>query len=154
MADRWPKADCLRDVFELLAREIPLVDQANRVITRISEKAVTSIRGKLPQVRALVVHRSILRMLDEMVSEEFPHISVTPPPFPQVLEETTTLETSQTQRLILNPQLDTTPGTMAFEMPFSAEQMYAVDRSSIGVSALGTEELLEFPRMFDFDAWA
>ncbi|KAL6408371.1 fungal specific transcription factor domain-containing protein [Ilyonectria robusta] len=153
MADRWPKADCLRDVFELLAREIPLVDQANRVITRISEKAVTSIRGKLPQVRALVVHRSILRMLDEMVSEDFPHISVTPPSFTQV-PETNRLETSQTQRLIINPQLDTTPGTMAFEMPFSAEQMYAVDRSSIGVSALGTEELLEFPRMFDFDAWA
>jgi hypothetical protein len=92
-------------------------------------------------------------MLDEMVSEDFPHISVTPPSFTQV-PETNRLETSQTQRLIINPQLDTTPGTMAFEMPFSAEQMYAVDRSSIDVSALGTEELLEFPRMFDFDAWA
>ncbi|KAK7428192.1 hypothetical protein QQZ08_005258 [Neonectria magnoliae] len=153
MADRWPKADCLRDVFELLAREIPLIERTKRQPNRISEKAVTAIRGKLPQVRALVVHRSILRMLDEMISEDFPHLKFTAPASAQV-PEANQLEASQTQRLMLNSQLDSNPGTMAFEMPFSADQMYMVDRSGIGVSGLGTEELLEFPRMFDFDSWA
>ncbi|KAH7129821.1 hypothetical protein B0J13DRAFT_132630 [Dactylonectria estremocensis] len=146
MADRWPKADCLRDVFELLAREIPLIDQATRSQTRISERATATIREKLPQVRALVVHRSILRMLDEMVSEDFPHM---PSPFSQQV----VAEAPQPQRLTLDPRLETPPGTMTFEMPFSADQIYSVDRSGIGVSGLGTEELLEFPRVFDFDTW-
>lgn len=71
-ANQWPKADCIRDVFELLASEIPLNDRPNRPPIRIREDTAADIREKLPNVRALVVHRSILRLIEEMISEDFP----------------------------------------------------------------------------------
>lgn len=46
MADRWPIAECLRDVFELLAHEVPLVDRPDRPPTHTSEKSAAAIKQK------------------------------------------------------------------------------------------------------------
>ncbi|KAF5680755.1 hypothetical protein FDENT_8316 [Fusarium denticulatum] len=54
LTDRWPKAECLRDVFELLAREVPLVDRPNRPPMRISDTSASTIKERLPLLRALI----------------------------------------------------------------------------------------------------
>jgi hypothetical protein len=150
MADRWPKADCLRDVFELLTREIPLINHPTRPRTRVSERSATAIREKLPQVRTMVVHRSILRMLDEMVSEEFPRSNYSAPTTMEAAE-VNIVSASQADEAIANHPPETESVAVLFEMPFSADQVYTVDRSTIISSGLGGDEFLEFPRMFDFN---
>ncbi|CAM1507968.1 Fc.00g048160.m01.CDS01 [Cosmosporella sp. VM-42] len=124
MADKWPKADCLRDVFELLAREIPLVYGPKGPPIRISDSASAAIQGKLPKVRALVVHRSILRMIAEMVSDDFPQYNQL---ISSRMPESSELSNSQTRDGALNRQIDSASlGSLAFEMPFSANQLYGL----------------------------
>ncbi|KZZ93237.1 Transcription factor [Moelleriella libera RCEF 2490] len=55
LADRWPRAECLRDVFELLAREIPLVDRPRRPPTRRADAAPLAKR-RLAAARARAHH--------------------------------------------------------------------------------------------------
>ncbi|KAK0383335.1 hypothetical protein NLU13_9248 [Sarocladium strictum] len=171
MTDRWPKADCLRDVFELLAREIPLVDRPSRPPTRISDAAAAAIREKLPQVRALILNRPVMRMLEEMISQDFPRLHgknplpppPPPPPPPRPPSAVGTLapppqqqqQQQQRDRPVPSPSrglLATTPSpaTMAFEMPFSS-QMYPVYQEAVEVPGLSTDELLAFPGMFDLE---
>ncbi|KAI9729375.1 MAG: hypothetical protein M1834_006899 [Cirrosporium novae-zelandiae] len=86
LAERWKEADCLRDVFELLARNIPLVDRplhprrghpdyekgTYSSPQRVSSEVENKIRSRWAMLESLVVHRAILRMIDEMISEDFP----------------------------------------------------------------------------------
>jgi hypothetical protein len=148
MADRWAKADCLRDVFERLAREIPLVDRPNRPPTRLSEKAVSSIYENLPQVRALIVHRSILRMIEEMISEDFPRSRgnaqmIRPPSVAGMLAPSVTPLTSQPS--------SATPS--AFQFPFSMQQPFTFDGAGIDAQDFSADDLPAFPGVFDFEAW-
>ncbi|ORX95885.1 fungal-specific transcription factor domain-domain-containing protein [Clohesyomyces aquaticus] len=134
MADRWAKADCLRDAFELLAREIPLVDSPHRPpADRMSTRTVAAIREKLPQVRSLVVHRSILRMIEQMITDDFPRVrgvqQARPPSVAGMLA----------------------PPNMAYQ-PF-VQQPFSAGGANGELQDLGSEGLLSFPGVFDFDAW-
>ncbi|EEU36782.1 uncharacterized protein NECHADRAFT_88944 [Fusarium vanettenii 77-13-4] len=60
MADRWTEAECLRDVFDILARE--LMSAAGR--RNILEE-------NWQQMSEIVIHRSTLRMIREMATECF-----------------------------------------------------------------------------------
>lgn len=151
MADRWAKAEVLRDVFELLAREIPLVDRPNRPPTRLSEKTIAAMQEKLPQVRALIVHRSILRMIEEMISEDFPRSRSNgqiprPPSVAGMLAPCITPLANRTDTQIISTN-------MTFELPFSAQQPFNFSGAGVDLQDLNAEGLLEFPGMFDFDSW-
>jgi hypothetical protein len=61
ITDSWAKTERLRDVFELLAREIPLVDRPNKPPIRLPEKTFSAVQSHLPQLRALVAHRQVLQ---------------------------------------------------------------------------------------------
>lgn len=150
MADRWAKADCLRDVFELLAREIPLVDRPNKPPIHLSEKTVAAIRAHLAQVRSLVVHRSVLRMIEEMISEDFPR----------------SIEVAQFGRTpsvggLLGPNVEPTaqPNVQMssahanFQLPFSVQQSFDYGNGNADMGNLDVDGLLSFPGVFDFDSW-
>lgn len=161
MTDRWPKADCLRDVFELLAREIPLVDRPSRPPTRISDTAAATIREKLPQIRALILNRPVMRMLEEMISEDFPRLHGKnplrpPPPRPPSAAGSNLAPPQRERPAVPSPSRGmaastASPATMAFEMPFSSHLYSAVDQESVEVPGLSTDEMLAFPGMFDLD---
>ncbi|KAI0129702.1 hypothetical protein BJ170DRAFT_284912 [Xylariales sp. AK1849] len=154
MADRWPTADCLCDVFELLAREVSLVDRPSRPPTKLSERSIEAIREKLPQVRALVVHRSILRMIEEMITDKFPRSTEPLPRPPSVAGMLAPLHGSGVTASNSHRSSTPTPPTLlTFELPFSAPQMYDIDGMGVDVESLSTEGLLSFPGMFDYDAW-
>jgi hypothetical protein len=83
MADRWESSKDLRDVFELLATEIPMVENvpsnyqhciSERAIKSIGNDTVLEIRSKLPHVRSVVINREILRMIEEMITEDLPSV--------------------------------------------------------------------------------
>ncbi|KAF2710170.1 hypothetical protein K504DRAFT_376730 [Pleomassaria siparia CBS 279.74] len=152
MADRWPKAEVLRDVFELLAREIPLVDRPTRPPIRLSEKTVTTIQAKLPQVRALIVHRSILRMIEEMISESFPRFR-NEGQIPRSSSGTSTCMLPPNVASLADRDVSTASANMMFQLPFSAQQQYNLRGSGVVSQDLNAEGPLEFPGMFDFDSW-
>ncbi|KAF2994107.1 hypothetical protein E8E14_002910 [Neopestalotiopsis sp. 37M] len=158
VADRWPRADCLRDVFELIAREVPLVDRPNRPPKRLSERSITTIREKLPQIKALIIHRPILRMIEEMTSEDFPRLTPSdplprPPSVPGLLGPID--KDGDELRVTQTGQISTAPAhtMLTFELPFSAEPVYNFDGMGPDVENPGTEELLSFPGMFDYEDW-
>lgn len=160
MADRWPKAECLRDVFELLAREVPLVDRPSRPPIRISDAAIEQIREKLPRVRALVVHRTILRIIEEMITDDFPRLReghppparntsrrATPGPLPPLRERVPLVPAMGSGDI--PPNASMAPGP--FELPFTAQQMY--DNGGIDDGSINLDELFAFPGMFDVITW-
>ncbi|OQD87808.1 hypothetical protein PENANT_c005G02572 [Penicillium antarcticum] len=73
LAERWTQAEPLRDVFDTLAREIPVygmvVDDAPR---RISVEAASYIKSQMPLLTSIIMHRGVLRMIREIVTEDFP----------------------------------------------------------------------------------
>ncbi|KAF2023990.1 hypothetical protein EK21DRAFT_104984 [Setomelanomma holmii] len=148
MADRWAKAECLRDVLELLAREIPLVDRPHRPPTRLSEKASTTIREHLTEVRSLIVHRPVLRMLEEMVSEDFPRPSQHGQPSPVTDMSGPILQTVQQ-----NSSASILPPTPHFQLPFSIQQSLDYNNTSVDMENLDVDGMLSFPGIFDFDNW-
>lgn len=152
MADRWPKADCLRDVFELLAREVPLVDRPSRPPTRISDSSAESIRAKLPHIRSLIVHRSIMRMIEEMITQDFPRLRRSQSPHHAEPRKSTPARerpsSLATQRQPPNPPL----GPTTFELPFTT-QMYGGEGGGVEATSLSADELLSFPGVFDLDGW-
>ncbi|KAM5342273.1 hypothetical protein ACJ41O_013239 [Fusarium nematophilum] len=157
MADRWPKAECLRDVFELLAREVPLIDRPNRPPARISDSSAAVIKQNLSQVRALVVHRSILRMIEEMVTEDFPRVgsvnapgrrsAALPPDSALSGHERVAPFTARTSAV-------DAPVSSGFELPFFSQQMYSIEGQGVDMPTLSEDELLAFPGMFNLDEWA
>jgi hypothetical protein len=148
MADRWAKAECLRDVFELLAREIPLIDRPNKPPTRLSDKTVTAIRAHLPQVRALVVHRPVLRMIDEMIDEYFPR-STRPSQLPSVAGMLAPIQRQDEDHF--NTQLQQI--NVNFQMPFAMQQPFEYGAADSGLEDLAVDGLLAFPGVFDFEGW-
>ncbi|KAF4958823.1 hypothetical protein FGADI_2167 [Fusarium gaditjirri] len=157
LTDRWPKAECLRDVFELLAREVPLVDRPNRPPTRISETSASAIKEKLPLLRALIVNRSIMRMIQEMVSNDFPRIRGDQTPHHLASRRSTPAPVSAPAGPIRERpapiSMNQQPVQMSFDLPFSAQSIYG--EGEVGdASALKPDELFAFPGMFDLDSWA
>ena len=151
MADRWAKADCLRDVFELLAREIPLVDRPNKPPIRLAEKTVQAIHTHLPQVRSLVVHRPVLRMIEEIISQDFPRARTVaqpcrPPSVAGMLGPDEGGYVAQASAAVQAANYN-------FQLPFSIEQPFEYRDVGAGMGDVDVDGLLEFPGAFDFDNW-
>ncbi|KIV98845.1 uncharacterized protein PV09_09416 [Verruconis gallopava] len=70
LADRWTEAECTRDVFEVLAREVPVAENWRRP-TRMSERGRKDIEQNWPLLQSTVIHRPTLRMIHEMAAEDF-----------------------------------------------------------------------------------
>lgn len=149
MTDRWPKADCLRDVFELLAREVPLIDRPSRPPTRVSEASAQAIREKLPYVRSLIVHRSIMRMIEEMITDDFPRLRG------DQLSLSTRASLSNRRQVCTASPAPASVSIASFELPFATQHMYGVGDAATGVEGgpMSADELLAFPGMFDLDSW-
>lgn len=150
MADRWSKADCLRDVFELLAREIPLVDRPNKPPLRLPEKTVSSIRTHLPQIKSLVVHRPVLRMIEEIISENFPRSrsvnqSCQPPSIAGMLAPDNGIA-NNSSTLMHSVSAD-------FQLPFAVEPPFDYRDANPTIQGLDVDGLLSFPGAFDYDNW-
>jgi hypothetical protein len=146
MADRWESADCLRDVFELLAREIPLVDRPHNPPTRLTSRTVAKVRAHLPQIRKLVVHRPVLRMIKEMISEDFPRAaqSCRPPSVAGML--------GPADAPVMHINSEMQHESEIFQMPFSIQQQFASTGAS-GIQNVDAYGLLSFPGVFDLDNW-
>ncbi|KAF5590554.1 uncharacterized protein FSUBG_10770 [Fusarium subglutinans] len=146
LTDRWPKAECLRDVFELLARDVPLVDRPNRPPMRISDTSASTIKEKLPLLRALIVNRSIIRMIQEMVTNDFPRIRGDQTPHHLASRRPTPAPApagpirERSAAITMNQQ----PIQISFDLPFSAQSVSG--EGEVGdTSTIGPDELFAFP---------
>ncbi|KAK1633359.1 hypothetical protein BDP81DRAFT_397253 [Colletotrichum phormii] len=83
LAERWPQSVCLRDAFDILAREVPLFEFS--VPTNVADPTATGVGPRkmrsesadalmalMGQLEIIVVHRNTLRMIREMALDEFP----------------------------------------------------------------------------------
>jgi len=77
LAERWAEAECCRDVFEVLAREVPVGDTWRRP-KRLSDAGRKSIEQNWRLLQENVIHRPTLRMIHEMAAEDFPVETKTP----------------------------------------------------------------------------
>ncbi|KAF9878905.1 fungal specific transcription factor domain-containing protein [Colletotrichum karsti] len=80
LAERWPQSKCLRDAFDILAREIPLFESVSSSTDataprKMRQESANSLMELMGQLDVIVVHRNTLRMIREMALEEFPRPS-------------------------------------------------------------------------------
>ncbi|KAJ5678060.1 uncharacterized protein N7477_003693 [Penicillium maclennaniae] len=73
-AYRSPEAEPLRDVFDILAKEIPIYETSGigHSPRCISTQSVSLIQSQMQFMRDVVRNRGVLRMVQEMISENFP----------------------------------------------------------------------------------
>ncbi|CAG8384023.1 unnamed protein product [Penicillium salamii] len=74
LAERWVQAEPLRDVFDVLAKEVPLHGTTDHTPQRISAESVSYVQSQLPLLTSIIMHRGVLRMIREMITEDFPRI--------------------------------------------------------------------------------
>lgn len=131
------------DIFELLATEIPLVESVSsyreRATKRISNEAAEEIRSKLPHVRSLVLNRETIRMIEEMISEDFPRDEdAAIDAYPNVgdkLDLSTASESTSSQTFLTN-------SLPVYQFP----GLYLSGDSSAGqTGSLSPGQVLEFP---------
>ncbi|RAL14862.1 nitrilase [Aspergillus homomorphus CBS 101889] len=73
LSERWVQAELLRDVFDILADSIPTQCSSEYDGgSRLSEEAREMIKSRLPMLHAIVVNKDILRMLTELITEDYP----------------------------------------------------------------------------------
>lgn len=74
LAERWVQAEPLRDVFDVLAKEVPLYGTAEEdpSLRRISAESASYIQSQMPLLTSIIMHRGVLRMIREMTTEDFP----------------------------------------------------------------------------------
>ncbi|OQE12988.1 hypothetical protein PENFLA_c057G05755 [Penicillium flavigenum] len=74
LAERWVQAEPLRDVFDVLAKEVPLygMTQGDPPPRRISAESASYIQSQMPLLTSIIMHRGVLRMIREMITEDFP----------------------------------------------------------------------------------
>ncbi|RAK79591.1 nitrilase [Aspergillus fijiensis CBS 313.89] len=73
LSERWTQAEILRDVFDLLADSVPVQDTPDCVEGNgLSTQARQTIKSRLPMLHVIIVNKDILRMLMEMVTEDYP----------------------------------------------------------------------------------
>lgn len=74
LAERWVQAEPLRDVFDVLAKEVPIYGMAEEdpPPRRISAESASYIQSQMPLLMSIVMHRGVLRMIREMTTEDFP----------------------------------------------------------------------------------
>lgn len=77
LAERWPQSKCLRDAFDILAREITLFEPSHAPAAsprRMRQDSADTLLTLLKQLETIVVHRNTLRMIKEMAIDEFPRL--------------------------------------------------------------------------------
>ncbi|OQE09756.1 hypothetical protein PENVUL_c005G03550 [Penicillium vulpinum] len=74
LAERWVQAEPLRDVFDVLAKEVPLygTTEEDPLPRRISAESTSYIQSQMPLLTSIIMHRGVLRMIREMTTEDFP----------------------------------------------------------------------------------
>ena len=70
LAELWSEAESIRDVFETLAREVPVGETWERQIM-MSGDGRRSIEKNWEGISKIVIHRPTLRMIHEMATESF-----------------------------------------------------------------------------------
>lgn len=148
VANQWPQAECLRDVFELLLREIPVYPPLTQQIHHISEHAVSQIREQIPDVREIIRSRNVLRMIDEMISEDFPCM-VGESPVSMRLTPAGHHETSQVDQPDGNVD-QVSVGDVMFSMPFLTNNWQDVG-VNLDIEGDYSNTIPEFPEPFDLN---
>lgn len=74
LSERWVQAEPLRDVFDILAKEIPIHETPGMDLSPrcISTQSITLIESQMQFMKDVVRNRGVLRMVQEMISEDFP----------------------------------------------------------------------------------
>lgn len=147
MTERWERANDLLDVFEILATEVPLVETSDsrggRAIKRISSDGIDDIRGKLTNVKSMVLNREILRMIREMITEDLPEA-----------DNNTTIEAfaSLGDKVNLDPTFsNNSSNTPSNQFPSS---YISSNPSSSEIGTLLMGQTLEFPDILpDYDVY-
>ncbi|EPE09351.1 transcriptional activator protein acu [Ophiostoma piceae UAMH 11346] len=70
LAERWVEAECVRDVFEVLARDVPFGASWDRP-QRMSESGRATIDTCWPDIKKIVMDRPTLGMIREMANDRF-----------------------------------------------------------------------------------
>ncbi|KAH7324272.1 hypothetical protein B0I35DRAFT_475532 [Stachybotrys elegans] len=82
IAERWPESRCIRNTFDILAREIPLFEHASARIPpatrRVRQESSDALLSLLKELEPIVIHRDTLRMIREIATEDFPSHSQAP----------------------------------------------------------------------------
>jgi hypothetical protein len=146
MAERWDRAKDLLDVFEVLATEVPLVETSEshggRSTTRISSDAADDIRGKLASVNSMVLNREIIRMIQEMITEDLPEAG-----------DNTAIEAfaSLGDKVNLDPNFSNNSNTPSYQFP---SLYFSSNPSSSEIGTLLMGQTLEFPDTLpDYDVY-
>ncbi|PCG90473.1 Transcription factor [Penicillium occitanis (nom. inval.)] len=147
MAERWERAKDLLDVFEVLATEVPLVETADshggRAINRISSDAADDICGKLTNVKSMVLNREIIRMIQEMITEDLPEA-----------DDNATIEAfaSLGDKVTLDPAFsNNNSNTPSYQFP---NLYFSSNPSSSEIGTLLMGQTLEFPDTLpDYDVY-
>ncbi|KKY23031.1 putative zn 2cys6 transcription [Phaeomoniella chlamydospora] len=75
LAERWAEAECVRDIFEIIAREVPVGETWGRP-KRMSEGGRRAVEENWKRVSEIVIHRPTMRMIHEIATEDFcDHVS-------------------------------------------------------------------------------
>jgi hypothetical protein len=72
LAERWVQAEPLRDVFDVLAKEIPLDGSVEDTPRHISAESASYVQSQMPLLTSTIMHRGVMRMIREMITEDFP----------------------------------------------------------------------------------
>lgn len=95
LAEPWPQSRCLRDAFDILSREIPLFESAQRKNSRrqMRKESSNALLALLPQLERIIAHRNTLRMIKEMALDESPR--------PQMDDQEALVEVSRAQKHVM-----------------------------------------------------
>lgn len=104
-------------------------------------------------MRSLIVHRSIMRMIEEMITDDFPRLRGDQSSL-STRNQTVSSSSNRRQVGAASPAA-VGDGIAPFELPFTAQHIYGVGDAAAGVEGapMSTDELLAFPGMFDLDSW-
>lgn len=63
----------MRDLFDVLAKEIPIYRTADDDRPeRLSAESASYVQSQMPLLTSTIMHRGVLRMIREMITEDFP----------------------------------------------------------------------------------
>ncbi|RBR05642.1 hypothetical protein FVER53590_29960 [Fusarium verticillioides] len=145
IAERWPEARCIRDTFDILAREVPLFEHALARTTptgrRVRPEARKSLLSLLQQIEPIVVHRDTLRMIREIATDDFPFHDQAPQA--TVIDQPNS--TSQAHSYESPSQQLDIPVDFFQPLTSSALQL---DIAGSGLQSIG-DSSIEFPAYFD-----
>ncbi|KAJ5370757.1 uncharacterized protein N7496_006849 [Penicillium cataractarum] len=74
LAERWTQAEPLRDVFDILAKEIPTHEGPDMSLSskHITSDSVVLIKSHMRAIQEISRNRVVLRMLQEIMEDDFP----------------------------------------------------------------------------------